>query len=176
MVMTVTEDPRVPNSGASAHRRALQAIVLGTAGLALAYASAFLPPPLGRWGPYVMAVAMPLCMIATMVLGAARAGRSLGGLLWPMGAVFVLVAGAFLAALVMPEDTVGGALWLGLPPRAAVIVYGVGLLPLFVLPLAYAFTFDVLTLSDADLARVRAARLPHASGGRTDASSSAGQS
>ncbi|HEY0929962.1 MAG TPA: hypothetical protein VGE27_08570 [Gemmatimonas sp.] len=155
--MTVTEHPRTTDT--SVHRRALQAIVLGTVGIALAYASAFLPPPMARWGPYVMAVAMPLNMIATMVLGAARAGRSLGRLKWPMGAVFVLVAGAFLLALGMPADVADGALWLGLPPRAAVIVYGVGLLPLFVLPLAYAFTFDAFTLSDADVERVRAARL-----------------
>jgi hypothetical protein len=30
--------------------------------------------------------------------------------------------------------------------------------PLFLLPLVYAWSFDALTLSDADLARVRAAR------------------
>ena len=49
-------------------------------------------------------------------------------------------------------------LWLGLPPRAAVVLYVIGFLPVLVLPLAYALTFDALTLSEADLARARAAR------------------
>jgi hypothetical protein len=38
-----------------------------------------------------------------------------------------------------------------------VIVYGVGLLPLLVLPLTYALTFDAEILTEEDLARVREA-------------------
>jgi hypothetical protein len=37
------------------------------------------------------------------------------------------------------------------------MVYGVGLLPALVLPLAYARRFDAATLSADDLARLRAA-------------------
>jgi hypothetical protein len=63
--------------------------------------------------------------------------------------------GGFGAALIMPaESATEIVLWLGLPPRAAVILYGIGLLPLFLVPLAYAFTFEEQTLSDADLERV----------------------
>jgi hypothetical protein len=69
----------------------------------------------------------------------------------------VLLIG-FGAALVMPAETRDSTLWLGLPPRAAVVLYGIGVLPLFVLPIAYALTFESLTLSDADLERVRNAR------------------
>jgi hypothetical protein len=137
---------------------ALSGVVLGTLGIGAAYASAFFPHTLGKAGPYLMAVAVPVCLIATMVLGAARGSRALGALKWPILLVFVLVGGGFLLALLLPADTVHGPYWLGLPRRAAVVLYGVGLLPLFVLPLAYAFTFDALTLSDEDLARVRAAR------------------
>ncbi|MCE2899914.1 MAG: hypothetical protein ACK6DP_18135 [Gemmatimonas sp.] len=140
-------------------RRAFTAIVLGTLGIALAYVSAFLAPPLSRWGPWVMAVALPACMVGTMSFGATRRGRSLGVLAWPIGLVCVLVTGGFLLALLLPADLVEGPYWLGLPRRAAVILYGVGILPLFVLPVAYALTFDALTLSDDDIARVRAARL-----------------
>ena len=86
---------------------------------------------------------------------------------WPILLVFVLVGGGFLLALLLPPDTVNGPYWLGLPRRAAVVLYGVGLLPLFVLPLAYAFTFDALTLSDEDLARVRAARSHGARDGKS---------
>jgi hypothetical protein len=39
-----------------------------------------------------------------------------------------------------------------------VILYGIGLLPVLVLPVAYGLTFDAATLSEADLERVRAAR------------------
>jgi hypothetical protein len=46
---------------------------------------------------------------------------------------------------------------LGLPRRAAIVLYGIGLLPLFVLPVAYALTFDEMTLSEEDLERVRRA-------------------
>jgi len=60
--------------------------------------------------------------------------------------------------LVMPAETESSPLWFGLPARAAVVLYGIGVLPLFVLPIAYALTFDSLTLSEADLERVRAAK------------------
>ena len=137
-------------------------MVLGTLGIGAAYVSAFFPDTVGAAGPYLMAVAVPACMIATMALGAVRGSRGLGALGWPLLLVFVLmfalVAGGFLLALLLPPDTVASPSWLGLPRRAAVVVYGVGILPLFVLPLAYAVTFDALTLSDEDLARVRAAR------------------
>ena len=35
------------------------------------------------------------------------------------------------------------------------ILYGIGVLPLFVLPIAYAVTFESLTLNETDLERVR---------------------
>ncbi len=138
---------------------ARRAVVVGTLGIGAAYASAFFPDSIGAMGPYLMAVALPVCMIATMVLGTVRGTTGLGVLAVPVLLVFVLVGGGFLLALQLPPDTADGPYWFGLPRRAAVILYGVGILPLFVLPLAYAFTFDALTLSDEDLARVRAARV-----------------
>jgi hypothetical protein len=35
------------------------------------------------------------------------------------------------------------------------VIYGVGLLPIFVLPIAYALTFETQTLSAEDVERVR---------------------
>ena len=74
-------------------------------------------------------------------------------------AFVVLVVGGGLVALVLmpPADPGDPTLILGLPPRAALLMYGVGLLPTLVVPVAYALTFERLTLSEADLARVRAA-------------------
>jgi hypothetical protein len=53
--------------------------------------------------------------------------------------------------------TAESRLFLGLPAGAAIVVYGIGLLPLVILPVAYALTFSAMTLTDADLDRVRAA-------------------
>ncbi len=141
-------------------RVAFAAIVGGAVGIALAYASAFAPPAIAMAGPWLMAVSLPVCLMSMMTFGAVRDGRSLGALALPIALVFLLVTGGFLAALALPPDDPAAALWLGLPRRAAVILYGVGVLPLFVLPVAYALTFDAFTLSDADLERVRLARHP----------------
>lgn len=140
-------------------RLALRGIALGTLGIAAAYLSAFFPDTrVGQAGPYLMAASLPVCMIATLALGALRGDGGLGALRWPILLVFVLVGGGLLLALLLPPDTVDGPYWLGLPRRAAVVLYGVGIVPLFVLPVAYALTFDALTLSDEDLDRVRQAR------------------
>lgn len=139
---------------------ALRALVVGVFGIAIAYASAFLPPAFARLGPWLMALVMPMTMFAMMILGAVRAGRGIGPVALPFALVFLLVAGGFLLALALPAEDLLTPLWFGLPRRAAVILFGVGLLPLFVLPVVYALTFDLLTLTDDDLARVRAARLP----------------
>jgi hypothetical protein len=147
-------------SAASVRDWALRALVIGVVCIALAYASAFLPAPLSQAGPWLMAVMMPVTMFAMMILGAVRDVRGLGPLAVPFVLVLALVAGGFLIALALPPERVDTPLLLGLPRRAAVILFGVGLLPLFVLPIVYALTFDKLTLTDDDIARVRAARLP----------------
>ena len=69
-----------------------------------------------------------------------------------------LFAAIASCALALPAD-LGAAepLLLGLPRRAAIVVYGIGLLPVLVLPVAYALTFEAQTLRDEDLERVRAA-------------------
>jgi type II secretory pathway component PulM len=61
-------------------------------------------------------------------------------------------------------DPADPTLFLGLPPRAAVVLLGIGLLPLLVLPIAYALTFDEMTLNEADWEKIReAARVYQAS-------------
>lgn len=141
-------------------RLALYALFLSIAAIFGAYIRVLLVGAPSEWAPWVVAVATAVAMVATMVLGAARAGRrnaGLGGLAIPFVVTFLLVAGAFVLALVLPGA--GEPLVLGLPRRAAVVLYGIGLLPLFVLPVAYALTFDEMTLSEEDLERVRRAAL-----------------
>jgi hypothetical protein len=93
-----------------------------------------------------------------MALGATRGGR-----LRPMAVAactltFLVVSGCFGAALLLPPDEgPGAALVLGFPLRTAIVLYGVGIVPLLFLPLAYAASFDADTLTDEDLDRVRRA-------------------
>lgn len=142
-------------------RNALGAVFLSVVTIGVAYASAFVPGGAPRWAAWAMAIGIAVLMVATMVLGAVRNDR-LGRLTLPFAFVFLVLAVGFGVVLALPPaDPADLDLWLGLPPRAAVVLYGVGLLPLFAVPVAYALTFDDMTLSDGDLARVReaAARL-----------------
>lgn len=146
-----------PETGTTGSR-AIGALFAATLAIALAYASAFLPGGAPRWAPWLLATGTATCMVGMMVLGATRRGRPLGRTLVAAFAVtFVLVLGGFALALALPAEAAGARLWLGLPRRAAILLYGIGLLPLLILPLAYASTFDEQTLSEEDLARLRAA-------------------
>lgn len=138
-------------------RLALRSFVAGVLAVALAYGLAFLPPGAARWAPWIMAAGIALTMASAMALGASRPGRPLGALGWVFAGAFVLILGGFWLALGLTPAGGGEPLWLGLPRRAAILVYGIGLLPVFLLPVAYAMTFDAVTLSDEDLARFRRA-------------------
>ena len=129
--------------------------------VAAAYASAFLPGGTPTWAPWLLAGGTCLSLVAMMVVGAARHGRIGGRLAIAFGVVLLITAGGFAALLAMPPvDPTDARLLMGLPVRAAVLLYGIGILPFFIVPLAYAWTFDEMTLSEADLARVRAAAAP----------------
>lgn len=139
-------------------RLPLAVLLLSCAAIAGAYGLAFLPggaPPWAAWG---IAIGNAGALSSLMALGATRGGR-----LRPMAAVactltFLVVSGCFGAALLLPPDEgPGAALLLGLPLRTAIVLYGVGIVPLLFLPLAYAAAFDADTLTDEDLDRVRRA-------------------
>ena len=156
-------------------RLALSLFVTSVLLITVAYASALLPGGPPAWAPWVMAAGTALSLVSVMAVGAARQGRVAKRL----AAAFVLVLGivgaGFAALLTLPPTDPGDpALWLGLPPRAAVLLYGVGVLPFFIVPVAYAWTFDAMTLSQADLDRVREAAASVPGGGPTagEASSS----
>lgn len=140
-------------------RRGLSLIVAGTLAVALAYAGAFLPGGAPPWAPWAMTVGIAFLCVGFMALGAVRAGRALGILWLPLAFTFVVLVGGFGLALALPgSEGPGARLVGGLPLRAALIIYGVGLLPALALPLAYALTFKRQTLDAADLERIRAAR------------------
>ena len=124
--------------------------------IAVAYASAFKAGGAPAWAPWLLALGIPGALGAIMVLGAARGDKGIGALKLPFLFVFVVLASGFCLALGLPVTEARGAtLLLGLPIRAAIVIYGIGLLPIVVLPVAYALTFDTQTLSESDIARVR---------------------
>ncbi len=104
-----------------------------------------------------MALGIPTILVAVMVLGAARDGR-VGRLALPFAFSFLVLAAGFCLAVGLPaNEAAGSALYLGLPLRAAIVIYGIGLFPIVVLPIAYALTFGEQTLNAGDLERVRLA-------------------
>lgn len=134
------------------------ALFLCLIAIGAAYGAAIVSDGAALWSAWVMAVATSVAMIATMALGAARTGQPYGGLkrlVIPFAAVLLIMLGAFAAALLLPAA--GEPLLLGLPRRAAIVLYGVGILPALILPIAYALTFDELTLTKDDIERVRGA-------------------
>jgi hypothetical protein len=137
---------------------ALGALLVSTLLIAAAYGGALVASTVPVWAPWALMIGTSTIMVATMVLGASRAGAGIGRLVIPFTAMFVVLLVGFGAALVMPSEVAGAPLWFGLPRRAAVVLYGIGVLPLFVLPFAYALTFESMTLSEADLERVRAVK------------------
>jgi hypothetical protein len=137
-------------------RAALVALLSGIVAIAVGYAGAFFPGGTPAWAPWLLALGIPATLGAIMILGAARGRMGIGPLKYPFAFVVVVLAIGFCAALALPA-TEGplSTLWLGLPVRAAIVIYGIGLLPIVVLPIAYALTFETQTLNADDLERVR---------------------
>jgi hypothetical protein len=138
-------------------RVALVALFVGIAAIAIGYAAAFNRGGTPTWAPWLLALGIPVALVAIMILGATRGRRGIGALKIPFAFVALVLVIGFGAALALPA-TEGplSTLWLGLPARAAIVIYGVGLLPTIVLPVAYALTFETQTLSAEDVERVRA--------------------
>src|SRR4051812_11330588 len=119
--------------------------------IAAGYAGAFNRAGTPAWASWLLAVGIPISLGAIMILGAARGRRGIGSLLFPFAFVVVTLIVGFGAALALPaSEGPLSQLWLGLPLRAAMVIYGVGLLPIIVLPIAYALTFESQTLSAGD--------------------------
>jgi len=148
---------RTSATGADATRRAaLAALFFGISAIAAGYLAAFSTSGTPIWAAWLLALGIPVALGAIMILGAARGRRGIGSLKIPFAFVVAVLVIGFGAALALPA-TEGplSTLWLGLPARAAIVIYGVGLLPIVVLPIAYALTFESQTLSAEDVERVR---------------------
>jgi hypothetical protein len=129
--------------------------VLGALAVGLAYAAAFIPR-LAPAAPWLMVGGMTLLIVALCLLGTRRARRSRPWVLrFGLGCLALVVAGGFSAALALPPESIATPLLLGLPRRAALVVYGVGILPALFLPLLFALSFERAVLSEAELRELR---------------------
>jgi hypothetical protein len=136
---------------------ALAALCAAIVTIAVGYAAAFSHGGTPVWAPWLLALGIPISLGAIMILGATRGDQGIGPLKLPFLFVVAVLMVGFGAALALPAtQSPMSKLWLGLPARAAVVIYGIGLLPIVVLPVAYALTFDTQTLSADDVERVRA--------------------
>jgi len=137
-------------------RIALIALFIAIVAIAAGYAAAFSRNGTPTWAPWLLAAGIPVALGAIMILGAVRGAGGIGRLKIPFAFVILILAIGFGAALALPaSEGPLSRLWLGLPARAAVVIYGVGLLPIIVLPVAYAMTLGPMTHASGDVERVR---------------------
>jgi len=131
-------------------------MALGGVAIALAYGAAFLPRPAPDAAPWLMVAGITLLLLSTFWLGVRAGGQRPPALFRiALALLGLLLAGGFTAALALAPESPGSALLLGLPRRAAILLYGAGLVPALLLPVVYALTFDRTTLSEAGLADLR---------------------
>lgn len=135
----------------------IRLLVVSCCLVALSYAAVFAGAR-GGWAPWTLAIGANGVIMSLMAIGAVRRDTLPRSLVWTFVGLFLFCAGCFVAALVLPAaEGAHGPLLFGLPLRTAIVLYGIGVVPIFILPFAYALTFEASTLSEADLIRVRAA-------------------
>ena len=139
-------------------RTLIQLLVVCVLLVASSYITMLTSSSAPTWAPLALAVGANGIIMTLMAIGAMRRDTLPPALALTFAFIFLACAGAFVAALLMtPQEGAGGPLLLGLPLRTAIVTYTVGVLPIIVLPLAYALTFEKSTLSNDDLVRVREA-------------------
>lgn len=136
--------------------------------IAAGYAMAFGGPDRARFGAVLLAAGNAILAPCAMALGAPLRGpwrRAIHAVFWGTGLVLL---GAVLFALSLPAPDASTAVILGFPRPVAVVVYGVGVLPMLALPALYALSFDDAPFSPSEVERIRALRPPAGSMRRDD--------
>ncbi len=131
----------------------------------IAHLAALAPAGAPAWAPWALLTGSVAALLAVALLGAASGkGGVPRRLLLPLAFVFLLLVGGVGAGLLLPDPAPGDPLPGGLPLPAALLLYGAGLLPLLVVPLAYAWAFPAAGFAEGELERVREAA--HRAAGR----------
>jgi hypothetical protein len=129
-------------------------VAIGAACVGGAYLVAWRSGATAPAAAWLLVAGNAVTMATALLLGARGARRSP----WLVGAaalVGIMLIAAFAAGLLLPAESAGAPLVLGLPARLAYIVYGVGVLPVFVLPMAFARDFSDDGLDPGSLAALR---------------------
>lgn len=113
--------------------------------LVLGYSATFWPGGVPPWMAVTFALATVAQLMAFCVLGAVTREGRLGAAAWGIIAMGVLVGGSLVYAILAPDLGADEPLLLGVPRRAAVIIYGVGVLPLGALAWAFVAHFKKWT-------------------------------
>ena len=144
-----------PNAGngAPTHRGGTQqlALFLIAALSAVLLVSMLVGGRVAGWFFGVAAMALP---VALMALGALRRGK-LGKVGPALVVLVLLLEGAFLGTLALAGKVLEAPRVLGLPSAAALFFAAIWLLPLVLVSLSYALTFEEQGISNADLERLR---------------------
>jgi hypothetical protein len=137
----------------------VRGLLLASLLIAAGYASAFGGAEWSRTGAWLLAAGNALLVPCAMLLGAPLRGR-FGRLLMLVLAATGLVILASIGAALMPgtPESAASPLVLGIPRRAAIVLLGVGVLPMVVLPALFAWTFDGSPFGAERLAALRRLR------------------
>lgn len=117
-------------------------LFLSTLLIALVYGALLFTPPTS-FTNLLLAIGISGASTSVMAFGLPRHSRRARNVVAvTLGLTFLLTTAGFAFALRASAPTAASRLLLGLPAGAAVLIYVVGMLPLIVLPIVYAFTFD----------------------------------
>ncbi len=104
----------------------------------------------GRPSAVLFALSSTLFPFLLIALGVARGGR-LGPVRWPLALLVALALGSVGGMLWFAGQVGQGPRWWGLPAGVVLQLIGLGLLPMLVSSLGYAWTFDSWALRASDL-------------------------
>ena len=130
---------------------------IGVLLVGLAYAAAGFSGAPRAAAPWLMATGIPVLLVSLILLATRRKGgpRLPSILVLGLGFLGLVLLLGFGAALVLPAEKTVAPLYLGLPRRAALVIYGIGILPVGILPLVFALSFDRVVLSEEELRDLR---------------------
>lgn len=130
-------------------RAAIHTLTVSLVLVALGYAAALtgVSPSVAPW---TLALGTAGVLGALLLLAARRGSRAMRRLATVAWVITVLLAVGLGIALAAAPPTPDGPLLLGLPRSTAILLIVVGLVPLVLLPLAWAATFDREVMGDGD--------------------------